>query len=172
MSRAAWLLVLASLAVVVVVLVGAAVTGGSVEVNASERSTAKQLDACAVFTQSDAQSILGPATPPGGHPGGDGGCAYLSNAPTATPRPTLVSINVYDGQPLSVSDSYDGGPPTKETAVSSVGSHATWYFYGRGAAGVLDAREGKYVVRVMVGDARDDRATATATARVILARLP
>ncbi len=61
MSRVAWLLVWASLAAVVVALVGAAVIGGSVEVNVSERSTAKQIDACAMFATSDTQTILGPA---------------------------------------------------------------------------------------------------------------
>jgi hypothetical protein len=173
MSRATWLLVSASLAVVVVALVVAAVTGGSVEVNASERSTAKQLDACAVFTQSDAQSILGPATPSGGHPGGDGGCAYLSGAPVSSPAPTLVSINIYDGQPPPVSDSYDGGPPQRESSVSGVGNRARWYFYGRRAAGVLDVHKGNQVVRVMVGDAPvSNKATAIASARVILSRLP
>jgi hypothetical protein len=172
MSRGAWLLVLASLAVVAVALLGAAVTGGSVEVNASDRSTAKQLDACSVFTQLDAQSILGPATPPGGHPGGDGGCAYLSRAPVSSPAPTLVSVNIYDGQPLPVPESYDGGPPQRDGPVRGIGNRARWYFYGRRAAGVLDVHRGSEVVRVMVGDASDNRATAIATAQLILSRLP
>ena len=173
MSRAGWLLVLASLAVVVVVLVGAAVTGGSVEVNASERSTAKQLDACAVFTQSDAQTILGPAAV-GTRPE-MGSCSYLSRPPVASPGsppPTLVTINIYDGQPLSVSESYDGGSPQRDTSVSGLGNEARWYFYGRGAAGVLDVHKGSHVVRLMVGDAPvNNKATAIATARVILSRL-
>jgi hypothetical protein len=81
MSRAAWLLVMASLAIVVVGLVGAAVTGGSVDVNASARSTAKQLDACAAFTASDAQAILGPAAV-GGRPDDLGTVARQSHGTT------------------------------------------------------------------------------------------
>ncbi len=174
MSRAGWLLVLAALAVVVVALVGAAVTGGSVEVNASERNTAKQLDACAVFTTSDAQTILGPAAV-GTRPDDVGTCSYLSRPPVASPGsppPTLVTINIYDGQPLSVSESYDGGSPQDDTSVSGLGNEARWYFYGRGAAGVLDVHKGSHVVRLMVGDAPvNNKATAIATARVILSRL-
>ena len=51
MSRGAWLLILASVALVVVALVGAAATGGSVELNASQANTPAQLDACAVFAR-------------------------------------------------------------------------------------------------------------------------
>jgi hypothetical protein len=54
-----------------------------------------------------------------------------------------------------------------------VGNQARWYFYGRGAAGVLDVHKGKYVVRLLVGDAPvNNKATAIAAARVILSRLP
>jgi hypothetical protein len=175
MSRGAWLLLLASVAVVAVALVGAAVTGGSVEVNASERSTAKQLDACALFTTPDAKALLGPAAW-GSRPGGDSGCSYLSGPPVSSPGsppPTLVTINVFDGQPLPVSESYEGGSPQRDAAVSGLGSHARWYFYGRGAAGVLEVHQGNHVVRLMVGDAPDNnKATAIATARMILSRLP
>jgi hypothetical protein len=175
MSRGAWLFVLASVAVVVVVLAAAAVTGGSVEVTASEANTAAQLDACAVFTASDAQALLGAAAV-GARPDGSGSCAYLSRPPVASPGsppPTLVTISVYDGQPLSVSESYDGGSPERDTAVAALGRHARWYFYGRGAAGVLEVHKGDHVVRLMVGDAPNgNRTTAIAAATVILSRLP
>jgi hypothetical protein len=83
-----------------------------------------------------------------------------------------VTINIYDGQPLPVSESYEGGSPQRDSPVSGLGSQARWYFYGRGAAGVLDVHEGDHVVRLMVGDAPvSNKATAIATARVILSRL-
>jgi hypothetical protein len=174
MSRGAWLLLLPSLAVVVVALAGAAVTGGSVDVDTSPANTAKQLDACAVFTTSDAQTILGPAAW-GTRPDDGGTCSYLSRPPVASPGsppPTLVTINIYDGQPLPVSESYDGGSPQRDTSVSGLGNQARWYFYGHGAAGVLDVHKGNHVVRLMVGDASvNNKATAVATARVILSRL-
>jgi hypothetical protein len=175
MSRAAWLLVLAALALVVVALVGVAVTGGSVDVNASESNTAKQLDACAVFTPSDAQAILGAAAW-GTRPDGSGTCSYLSGPAVASPGsppPTLVTISIYDGQPAPVSESYEGGSPVRDTAVRGLGGQAHWYFFGRGAAGVLEVHKGSHVVRLMVGDAPvDNQATAVAATKVILSRLP
>ena len=174
MSRQAWLLVLVTVAVVVVALVGAAVTGGSVEVSPSHVSTAKPLDACAVFTTTDAQAILGPAAW-GTRPDGAGTCSYLSGVPApppGSPPPTLVTINIYDGQPLSVDESYDGGSPERNTAVDGLGSDARWYFFGRGAAGVLEVHKGTHVVRLMVGDAPvTNKATAIAVASVVLGRL-
>jgi hypothetical protein len=144
-------------------------------VNASERSTAKELDACTVFTTADAQAILGPAAW-GTHPDDLGTCSYLSRPPVASPGsppPTLVTVNIYEGQPLPVEASYDGGSPERDTAVSGLGSHARWYFYERGAAGVLDVHKGNLVIRLMVGDAPvNNKATAIAAAGVILSRLP
>jgi hypothetical protein len=166
-TKVAWAVIAA---VVVLVAIGAIVASGSG--SASSQSSASQLNVCGVFTLTDAQAILGAATTSPGPLGGEGSCVYLSDAPTSTPPPTLISINVYDGQPLSVAESYDGGPPKRDSAVNGLGSSARWYFYGRSAAGVLDVHDHQHVVRVMVGGSQDDRATAVATARVILEHLP
>src|SRR5262245_46064097 len=109
MSRRAWLLLGAGAAIVAIALGWAAVTGGSVEVNASHTETAKQLDACTVFTTPDAQALFGPSAW-GTRPEAGGTCSYLSGPPVVSPGsppPTLVTINIYDGEPLSVADSYD-----------------------------------------------------------------
>jgi len=93
MSCAAWLLVSAAGAAVVVALVGAALTGGSVEVNAWERSTAKQLDACGLFTASDAHTLLGPAA--WGTRRDDGGtCSHLSRPPVTNTATAVAAARV------------------------------------------------------------------------------
>ena len=172
MPRRAWLVLALCVAVVAVVVVGAFATQHRYTSNASATNTATQLDSCALFTQADAQSLIGPAATPGLRPDTTGSCAYLSDAPANTPAPTLITINTYDGEPLPVSESYEGGPAERDTPVRGLGARARWYFYGRGAAGVLDVHDGSHVVRVMVGEADDNRATAIATARTILDRLP
>jgi hypothetical protein len=157
---------------VALLVLGLIVGGVWVHERSSSQSavtTHTSLDACRVFAMSDAQQLFGSNAIVGGHIGLLGNCSYTDANQRGSGR--LIALDLFRGQPPSVADSYEQGP-VSDTAVDVPGAHARWYFYGRDAAGVLDVHRGRYVLRVAVGQTHDDRAVATAVAKVILPRLP